>query len=94
MEEIVATPGVDAAVIGTHDLAVALGVPGQLNHPDVTTAVTRAERAILDAGVVLGGNAFSPAQAREMADRGYQLLALGFDWTLLQRGAAAVLGDP
>jgi hypothetical protein len=26
-----------------------------------------------------------------MADRGYQLLALGFDWSLLQRGAAAVL---
>ena len=26
-----------------------------------------------------------------MTDRGYRLLALGFDWTLLQRGAAAAL---
>jgi hypothetical protein len=28
-----------------------------------------------------------------MADRGYQLLALGFDRSLLQRGAAAVRPD-
>jgi hypothetical protein len=28
-----------------------------------------------------------------MTDRGYQLLALGFDWSLLQRGAAAVLPE-
>jgi hypothetical protein len=26
-----------------------------------------------------------------MVDRGYQMIALGFDWSLLQRGAAAVL---
>ncbi len=39
----------------------------------------------------LGGVALSPPQAKEMAERGYRALALGFDWTLVQRGAAAVL---
>jgi 4-hydroxy-2-oxoheptanedioate aldolase len=91
IEEIVATDGVDAAVIGTHDLAVSLGHPGRLDHPDVLRAVGRAEKAILDSPVVLGGNAASPEQARELADRGYQLLTLGFDWSLLQRGASAAL---
>jgi 4-hydroxy-2-oxoheptanedioate aldolase len=93
IEEIVTVDGIDAAVIGTHDLAVSMGRPGQLDHPDVLRAIERAEQAILNSPVTLGGNAFSPEQARQMADRGYQLLALGFDWSLLQRGAAAVLPD-
>jgi len=91
IEEIVAVPGVDAAVIGTHDLAVALGRPGQPDHPDVAAAVARAESAIRRSPVVLGGNAFSAAQAREMVGRGYQLVALGFDWTLLQSAARGLL---
>jgi 4-hydroxy-2-oxoheptanedioate aldolase len=91
IDEILTADGIDAAVIGTHDLAVSMGRPGQLEHPDVLDAVERAEKAIRDSPVILGGNAFSPEQARQMTDRGYQLLALGFDWSLLQRGAAAVL---
>jgi 4-hydroxy-2-oxoheptanedioate aldolase len=86
IEQIVATDGVDAAVLGSHDLAVAMAHPGQPDHPDVACALRHAERVIRDSEVVLGDNAFSPTQARQMTDRGYQLLALGFDWTLLQRG--------
>ena len=91
VEEIVSVPGVDLAVIGIFDLATALGVPGQLGHPDVVAAVERAEAAILKSSVKLGGVALSPAQANQMIERGYRLLALGFDWSLLQRASAAVL---
>jgi 4-hydroxy-2-oxoheptanedioate aldolase len=91
IDEIVAVDGVDVAVIGTHDLAVAMGHRGRPDHPDVRAAAERAEAVIRDSSVVLGGNAFSPDEARAMADRGYQVIALGFDWGLLQRGAAAVL---
>jgi 4-hydroxy-2-oxoheptanedioate aldolase len=91
VEEIVGEPGLDVAIIGIFDLAVSLGRPGQLDHPDVRGAVARAEEAILRSDVALGGVALSPAQAREMAARGYRMLGLGFDWTLVQRGAAQVL---
>jgi 4-hydroxy-2-oxoheptanedioate aldolase len=91
IEEIVAVDGIDAAVIGTHDLAVSMGYPGRLDHPAVLDAVARAETAIRDSPVVLGGNAFTPDQAAQLVERGYQLLALGFDWSLLQRGADQVL---
>ena len=89
--EIVSVPGVDLAVIGIFDLATALDVPGQLGHPDVVAAVEKAEAAILASDVKLGGVALSPAQANQMIERGYRLLALGFDWSLLQRASAAVL---
>ena len=91
IDEIVAVPGVDAAVIGSHDLAMTMGHPGRPDHPDVIAAIDRAERVIRDSDVVLGGNAFSADQARAMVDRGYRLVALGFDTTLLQRGAALAL---
>jgi 4-hydroxy-2-oxoheptanedioate aldolase len=55
IDEIMATPGIDLAVIGPGDLA--------------RTA----------------------EQANQMIDRGYLALALGFDWSLFQRGIAASL---
>jgi len=90
IEEIVSVPGVDLAVIGIFDLATALGVPGQLGHPDVA-AIEQAEATILKSNVKLDGVALSPAQANQMIERGYRMLALGFDWSLLQRASAAVL---
>ena len=91
IEDIVTVDGIDVAVIGTHDLAVSMGHPGQPEHPEVRAAVARAEKAILGSRAVLGGNAFSRDQAVRMAEQGYQMIALGFDWLLLQRGAADVL---
>ncbi|HEX2187042.1 MAG TPA: 2,4-dihydroxyhept-2-ene-1,7-dioic acid aldolase, partial [Chloroflexota bacterium] len=32
-----------------------------------------------------------PEQASAMLERGYKALMLGFDWSLLQRGAASIL---
>jgi 4-hydroxy-2-oxoheptanedioate aldolase len=88
IEAIVATPGVDLAIIGGGDLATAMGHHGRAEHPDVRAAIARAEEAILGSGVVLGGAARSPEQANAMIARGYRHVSLGFDWAMLQRGAA------
>ncbi|MFL6791801.1 MAG: 2,4-dihydroxyhept-2-ene-1,7-dioic acid aldolase, partial [Bradyrhizobium sp.] len=44
---------------------------------------------ILKSGVPIGGVARTPEQANKMIERGYAALALGFDWSLFQRGIAA-----
>lgn len=90
-DEIVGTPGLDLVIIGPGDLATSLGHRGQVDHPEVQAAIAEAEAAILRSGVPLGGVALSPEQANRMVERGYRVLALGFDWFLLQRGTAAVL---
>jgi len=41
--------------------------------------------------VPIGGVARTAEQANRMVERGYALLALGFDWSMLQRGIAASL---
>ena len=53
--------------------------------------MARAEAGILKSGVPIGGVARTADQANRMIDRGYVLLALGFDWSLFQRGITASL---
>jgi 4-hydroxy-2-oxoheptanedioate aldolase len=71
--EIMATPGIDVAVIGPGDLATSLGLRGQVDHPDVAAAIARAEEGILRSGAVLGGVARTAEQANVMIARSYRL---------------------
>ena len=89
IDEIMATPGIDIAVIGPGDLATSINKRGLIDDPQVQDLMARAEAGILKAGVPIGGVARTAAQANAMIDRGYLALALGFDWSLFQRGLAA-----
>lgn len=88
IDEIMAVDGIDAAVIGIGDLATSIGKPGRFDDPELLKLVKRAEDGILKSGVPLGGAARTAEQANAMIDRGYLMIALGFDWSLLQRGIA------
>lgn len=91
IDEIMATPGIDLAVIGPGDLATSIDRRGRPDDPDVLDLMARAEAGILKSGVPIGGVARSADQANRMIERGYVALALGFDWSLFQRGIAASL---
>ena len=88
IDEIMATPGIDVAVIGPGDLATSINKRGQVDDPEVQALMKRAEEGILKCGVPIGGVARTAEQANAMIDRGYLALALGFDWSLFQRGIA------
>jgi 4-hydroxy-2-oxoheptanedioate aldolase len=89
IDEIMATPGIDIAVIGPGDLATSINKRGRPDDPDVLALIARAEAGILKSGVPIGGVARTPEQANQMIERGYVGLALGFDWSLFARGIAA-----
>ena len=89
IDEIMATPGIDVAVIGPGDLATSINKRGQIDDPEVVALMKRAEEGILKSGVPIGGAARTAEQANAMIDRGYLALGLGFDWSLFQRGIAA-----
>jgi 4-hydroxy-2-oxoheptanedioate aldolase len=91
IDEIMATPGIDVAVIGPGDLATSINKRGQIDDGEVQALMARAEAGILKSGVPIGGVARTAEQANQMIDRGYLALALGFDWSLFQRGLAASL---
>jgi 4-hydroxy-2-oxoheptanedioate aldolase len=89
IDEIMAVPGIDIAVIGPGDLATSVNKRGLLDDPEVQDLIARAEAGILKSGVPIGGAARSAEQADAMIARGYLAIALGFDWSLFQRGIAA-----
>jgi 4-hydroxy-2-oxoheptanedioate aldolase len=89
IDEIMAVPGIDIAVIGPGDLATSINKRGQLDDPEVQELIARAEAGILKSGVPIGGAARTAEQANAMIARGYLAIALGFDWSLFQRGIAA-----
>jgi 4-hydroxy-2-oxoheptanedioate aldolase len=89
IDEIMAVPGIDIAVIGPGDLATSINKRGRPDDPEVKALMARAEAAILKSGVPIGGVARSAQQANAMIERGYLALALGFDWSLLEGGIAA-----
>jgi 4-hydroxy-2-oxoheptanedioate aldolase len=91
IDEIMATPGIDVAVIGPGDLATSINKRGLIDDGEVQALIARAEAGILKSGVPIGGVARTAEQANAMIDRGYLVLALGFDWSLFQRGIAASL---
>jgi 4-hydroxy-2-oxoheptanedioate aldolase len=77
------------AVIGPGGLATSIDKRGRADDPEVLALMARAEAGILKNGVPIGGVARTAEQANQMIERGYVGLALGFDWSLFQRGIAA-----
>src|SRR5690606_35745168 len=97
VEAIARVPGVDVVHVGTNDLMVDMGRPGQLEDPAVTTALARTVAACRAAGNFAGcGGIRDPARQAAIARTGIQffttqsdtgfLLAAAKAWTLGVRG--------
>jgi 2-keto-3-deoxy-L-rhamnonate aldolase RhmA len=94
IEEILSVPGVDGTYIGPYDLSMSLGIPGQLNHPDVVAAKKKVLAATRARGLVAGIHFVQPKTAAEDCRRaikeGYGFIALGTDILFLGDNARAL----
>jgi 2-keto-3-deoxy-L-rhamnonate aldolase RhmA len=84
-EDIASVDGVDAVLIGSSDLAVAMGAD-RVDDLQVVEAVARAIAAVLAGGGVAGAVDGSPALMREMRDQGVTLLIAGSDQAFILDG--------
>jgi 2-keto-3-deoxy-L-rhamnonate aldolase RhmA len=84
VEAIAAMPGLDALQVGTSDLSVSLGVPGEVDHPLVQDAVARTVAACRRHGKIAGlGGAYREDALRLYAGLGIRLMLVGNDLSLL-----------
>ena len=94
IDEILSVPGIDGTFIGPYDLSMSLGIPGQLNHPDVLAAKKRVLDATLDHGLIAGAHFVHPstgeADCAEAVEAGYRFIALGTDILFLGDSARAL----
>ncbi|MGA9348255.1 MAG: aldolase/citrate lyase family protein [Anaerolineae bacterium] len=94
IEGILAVPGVDAFIIGPYDLSGSLGVPGELEHPDVVGALARVEDVARRMGKTAGYHVVDirPEPVLEKLAAGYHFLAYGADMLFLAGAARAGMG--
>jgi 4-hydroxy-2-oxoheptanedioate aldolase len=90
LDEILTTPGVDAAYVGPADLSLALGKEPGLDRtdPDVVKAQKTIAAACKRHGVVAGIHVGSPEYALKMIEDGYRFVTLASDSRMLAQKAA------
>ena len=83
IDEILSVPGIDGTFIGPYDLSMSMGLPGELDHPEVEAAKRRVLEATKAHGLIPGIHLVHPdTAAQEMQDcvaLGYRFIALGTD---------------
>jgi 2-keto-3-deoxy-L-rhamnonate aldolase RhmA len=91
VDDIAAVDGVDVLFVGPADLSHALGVPGQVQHPEFQAAARSVARAAGAVGKAAGVMIWDPADVEGYVDLGYTVFALSSEAAILDRAARSVL---
>jgi 2-dehydro-3-deoxyglucarate aldolase len=91
IESIVRVPGIDGVLVGPYDLSASLGKLGQIDHPQVTSAIDRVTQACRKADVRLGIFGTSSDAVRPYIEKGYTLITVGVDTMMLGQAAKTML---
>ena len=90
VDAIAAVPGVDAILIGTNDLMLEMGIPGQLTHDRVKDAYAKVIAACRAHGKIAGmGGVYSPPEMELFIGMGMQFVLCGNDFSFMMAGAKA-----
>ena len=88
--EIAATPGVDVLLVGANDLSMELGIPGELDHPDMVDALETIVAACRKSGVFPGlGGIYRQDMIERYVDMGFRMILAGSDLSLMLNAGKA-----
>jgi 4-hydroxy-2-oxoheptanedioate aldolase len=91
IDEIVAVPGVDVALIGPNDLSISLGLPGQIDAPPVRAAIAKTIAACQRQGVTSGIAMDNRELAVYWAKQGMRLLGSHAETGLIMKAGQEVV---
>lgn len=88
VEQIAAVPGLDVLLMGTNDLCLEMGLPGQLDHERVVAAVDAVVNACRKHGKWAGlGGVYGKELLKRYVARGMRFILAGNDTSLLLNAA-------
>ncbi len=91
VEEITAVPGIDVAMMGTQDLSLDLGYPGQGNHPEMRAAVQKVVDACRKNGKASGNHVPGIDDLRYWIGQGMQMITWSYETNMIiERGREAL----
>ena len=91
LEEIVNLDGVAGIFIGPYDLSIAMGIPGQFDHPDHIAAVERIRKTCAEAGKLCIVFCDTPEKARGYFRQGFPNVTLSVDAFMLLNAVSALV---
>jgi 2-keto-3-deoxy-L-rhamnonate aldolase RhmA len=88
VDAIAAVPGFDVLLVGTNDLCMEMGIPGQLDHPRVGEAFERIIAACRAHGKHAGlGGVYDPPLMQRYLAMGFRLVLAGSDLSFMLAAA-------
>jgi len=91
IDELLAVPGVDVALVGSEDLSISLGVPGETRHRLVLEAVDEVISAAARHGIASGIHVGDVEALRGWKAKGMRMLMYGSDLQFLMESSASGL---
>ena len=91
LDDIVATPGVDVAFIGTGDMSFSLGLRGDQNHPRVHEAAHAVLAAARRHGKIAGRPAGTAERTKQYVEEGFLFFQCPSELALMESGAREFL---
>ena len=83
IDEILATPGLEAIYLGPHDLSASLGHTGEWEGPDVAEHLSSIAAKARGRGIASGIIALDIDDLSRRLDQGFRMIGLGSDMSLL-----------
>jgi 2-keto-3-deoxy-L-rhamnonate aldolase RhmA len=84
IDAIASVPGIDVLLMGTNDLCLEMGIPGEVDHPKVSAAVDKLVEACESHGKWAGiGGVYEPGLLTRHINQGVKMILAGNDVTLL-----------
>lgn len=90
LDRILAVEGIDCAFVGPNDLSFSMGLPGQVNHPEVRAAVEGAVKRIRASGLAAGVIANNNQDAKRYREVGANYISTVFTALMVPTLKAAV----
>ena len=75
LDNIVQIDGIDLIYLGLFDICQSVGLPGQVNHPDVLAEVVRCQKIIKSNGIAPGSMATDIDYVKMLKENKYQFIA-------------------
>lgn len=92
LRDIAAVPGLDALIVGPNDLALDLGHPGELDHPDLQKAISSVATAARESGIRSGIITSRIELLQQCGAQGMSFLSWNSEIGMLMHGARDGLG--
>jgi 2-keto-3-deoxy-L-rhamnonate aldolase RhmA len=88
--DIAAIDGIDVLFVGPSDLSYAMGIPGQIDHPDFRAAIERVVEAARAAGKAAGIMTARPEAIPAAAEDGFRMIACSTELGMMVDAVRAV----